>query len=195
MAENEVDPGETPTTTPAGETPAGNQTPDAAELQAELERVRAALKSANSEAAKRRKALDAFEQAEEERKQAEMTELERVQAKLKEAQDRAEAIELEARAAKISHAVTLAATQANFNNPADAMAFLGDVEFEVDDKGKVEGVAEALATLATERPYLVKTAATSDPDARKRNATTERVTMSEQAKINRRFNIRDPHVK
>jgi len=195
MAEQEETQVEMTTTPLAGEIPAGDNAPDATELQAELERVRAALKSANSEAAKRRKTLEAFEQAEEERKQAEMTELERVQAKLKEAQDRAEAIELEAREAKIGHAVTLAATKANFYDPEDAMAFLVGVEFDVDDKGKVQGVAEALAALVKERPYLVKAATPGDPDARKRNTSTKQVATSKQAEINRRFGIRDPYVK
>jgi len=186
---------ETVKTPPPGQVPAGDQAPDAAELQAELERVRAALKSANSEAADRRKKLEAFEEAEEARKQAAMTELERVQAKLKEAQDRVEAVERDAQQARISSAVTLAATQANFHNPADAMAFLDPAKFTFDDKGKVEGVAEALAKLVKERPHLVKTPSPNDPDARKQSATKEKVTTSEQAEINRAFGIRDPYVK
>ena len=39
---------------------ADSSTPDNTELQAELERTRAALKQANSEAAERRKKLEAF---------------------------------------------------------------------------------------------------------------------------------------
>jgi len=186
--------GEMPTTPPAGETPAGDA-PDAANDKAELEEVRAALKRANAEAAKRRKALDAFEKADEERKLEAMSELEKLQAKLTAAQDRAVAVERDARQAKINGAVALQAAQMSFHDPADAQTFLGSVEFEVNEAGKVEGVEAALNKLAEDRPYLVKTASTQDPDARKRGASTEQVVSTEQAEINRRYGIRDPVVK
>ena len=196
MADADADPnpGEMPTTTPAGETPKGTQAPTIESLQAELEEGRAALKRVNSESAGRRKKLEAFEEAEEARKLADMTELEKLQAELQSERDAHAAAEQGALQAKIAYAVELAAAKANFHNPADAMAFLGDAEFTLDDKGKVEGVAEALAKLVKERPHLVKTPAPNDPDARKRSATTEKVTTSEQAEINRKFGIRDPHV-
>ena len=186
---------ETVTAVPLGEIPTDTTTPDAADVQAELERVRAALKSANKEAADRRKKLDAFEKAEEERKLAAMTELEKVQAALKASEDAREASVRDARAALISHAVHLEAVRANFHRPEDAMAFMGAAEFDVDDDGKVEGVADALKALAKERPYLVKTATTGDPDARKRSAPQDKIEVSKQAEINDRYGIRDLHVK
>jgi hypothetical protein len=63
------------------ETPASDS-PDV--LKAELDKVRAALKDANKEAAERRKKLEAFEEAEAKRKQAEMTEAQKLQAQLEE---------------------------------------------------------------------------------------------------------------
>jgi hypothetical protein len=76
--------GEMPTTEPAGEMPAAQPTPEPEsakpeDLAAELEKARAALKSANKEAAERRKKLEAYEQDEAKRKEAEMTELEKYQ--------------------------------------------------------------------------------------------------------------------
>ena len=107
MAEKEPAPVETTKTPPPGETPTGTPAPDTADVQAELERVRAALHSANKEAADRRKKLEAFEKADEERKLAAMTELEKVQAELKASEDAREAIGRDARKALISHAVHL----------------------------------------------------------------------------------------
>lgn len=102
-------PGEMPTT-PAGETPAETtqakpQTQD--ELAAELEAARKALKQANREAAERRVKLEAFEKAEQERKQAEMTELEKLQAQLKDAQSQLERRALEDTKARIAKDVGL----------------------------------------------------------------------------------------
>jgi hypothetical protein len=54
------------------------------DVKAELAKVQAALKEANNEAAKRRKALEAYEAAEAKRKEAEMTELQKANAKLAE---------------------------------------------------------------------------------------------------------------
>lgn len=50
--------------------------------KAEIEAMQRALKEANKEAAERRKKLEAFEKAEEDKKQAEMTELEKTKAEL-----------------------------------------------------------------------------------------------------------------
>ena len=55
----------------------------AEELQAELEKTALALKEANKEAADRRKKLNAYEEAEKKRLEAEMTEAEKTAAKLR----------------------------------------------------------------------------------------------------------------
>jgi hypothetical protein len=66
----------------AGMDTGSQQSPE--ELQAELERVREALKKANKEAADRRKKLEEIERAEQKRKDAELSEMERLQKQLAE---------------------------------------------------------------------------------------------------------------
>lgn len=58
-------------------------TPDATQMQAELERLRAALKERNKEEAARRKKLEELEAAEQKRKELDMTELEKRDAQIK----------------------------------------------------------------------------------------------------------------
>ena len=150
---------------PAGETPAGNTAPDAAALTAELESIRKALKGANAEAADRRKKLDAFEKAEEERKLAAMTELERSQTEVERLKAEIATANANAQQVAISSAVTLAATKLSFHDPADAVAFLDTSKLDTD------GVDDALKELATARPYLIRNATTPDIDAGKRSTT------------------------
>ena len=162
MPDTEQTPTEMVTIAPTGETPAGEHAPDAAATLAELESTRKALKAANAEAADRRKKLEAYEQAEEQRKLAEMTEVEKLQAELKRERDARAAEQLDARKAALSHAVTLQAQTLNFHDPADALAFLpADIV--------VDGVDDALKELARARPYLIKGSATPDIDAGKRS--------------------------
>lgn len=74
---------------PASETPAATQTqaaPTETVSKAEYEKLQAALKAANAEAAKRRKDLEKYEQEANERKEAEMTELQKLQAQLEKLQ-------------------------------------------------------------------------------------------------------------
>ena len=164
-------------TAQAGAMPAGEHAQDASATLAELESVRKALKAANAEAATRRKAMEAYEQAEEQRKLAEMSELEKANARAKAAEERVAAIERDAQRERLTHAVTLKARDLNFHDPADAMAFLAS------DTLTVEEVDAALGELAKARPYLVKadttdaaqtarasSAATSNIDATKRSS-------------------------
>jgi hypothetical protein len=72
------------------------------DLKAELARVQAALKEANSEAAGRRKKLEAFEAAEAKRKESEMSELQKAQAKLAEYETRIKAHDREKVQAEIA---------------------------------------------------------------------------------------------
>lgn len=71
-----------------------------------MKRMEAALKKANHEAAASRKKLEAFEQAEQQRKQAEMTELEK-------AQQRAAELEAELNTLRIKELQRKAAREAN----------------------------------------------------------------------------------
>lgn len=80
MAE-EIKPGETPTEPEVKETPElenKSETPEVID-PAEHKKVLEALKAANRESADRRKKLEAYEKAEQERKEAEMSELEKAQ--------------------------------------------------------------------------------------------------------------------
>jgi soluble cytochrome b562 len=156
--------------TAATETDAGNDAQDADALKAELTEIRKALKKANAEAAERRKALEAYETAEKQRKEAEMSEVEKAQKQAAEIKAAYEALQTQLQTEKRRGAVTLAATAANFHNPADAFAFLADDAVTITDDGKVEGVDEAIEALKKARPYLVKApaAGTQDIDANKR---------------------------
>ena len=181
MAEHEPNPGETPTTPPVGETPIGDPAQNAAALMAELESIRKALKAANAEAATRRKALEAFEQADEQRKLAEMTEVEKANARAKAAEERADTVERDAQRERLTHAVALKAQTLNFHDPADAMAFVAS------DTLTVETVDDALAELAKTRPYLVKGPTTPDIDAAKRSTPKDK--KKEQRDIAAKFGI------
>jgi len=136
------------------------------ELKAELEAARAALHKANKEAASRRKALEAFEAKEEERRQAEMSELEKAQAKIAELEAERANAQQEITNMRIRTALTAAATQLNFHNPDDAAEMVDWSGLSVED-GKVEGVEQAVKQLVKDRPYLIKTAAAPEIDAAK----------------------------
>jgi hypothetical protein len=87
----QVTPGEVPQTPDATtEQPAG-VTPEA--LKVELEQARAALKLANREAAERRKKLEAYEKAEQDKAAAEMTEAQKLAKQLEEATGKLRAME------------------------------------------------------------------------------------------------------
>lgn len=88
------------TATPETETVEGNQsaapTPETGEsLDAQIKRMEAALKKANSEAAKYRKQAESFEQAEAKRKEAELSEMEKLQKRLAETEAEANRLKLE----------------------------------------------------------------------------------------------------
>lgn len=116
--------------------------------------------------------------------QAQLSEQERVQAKLSELESKLaerDAAVAEAQAQmqrlRIEQAVQSAAVAANFRTPADALALIDISAVVFDDSGQPSGVAELVAALATERPYLVAeqsaTGRTPRP-ARPAGATTTR---------------------
>lgn len=149
--------GEMPTPK-AGETPSEAQpAANAAELASQLAELQKQLRAVNRESAERRKALEAFERAETERKQAEMTEAQRLQAEIETLKrERAEA-QAAAQAATIRAAVTAQAA-GHFHDPEDVyLALRGRVK--VNDAGEVEGLAEELKALAKAKPHWVKAVA------------------------------------
>jgi len=155
--EAQVVQGEMPANTPTSEMDAGT-VPDAAALKAELESARKALAAANREAADRRKKLDAYEQAEAARKEAEMSEVEKAVKRANDLQAQLEAERQARRDGALKAAVTVAATRAGFHNAEDAWAFLPAGAVSLDEGDHAVGVDDALKELVKARPYLVKQA-------------------------------------
>lgn len=147
---------EVTTAEPEAVTPEATTTPTPEEIAAELQRTRDALKKANAEAAKHRKAAEAATAAEEARKTAEMTELERFKAQAEAEAKRREEAEARLNRERITNAVKFAAAALNFHDPADALAHLDAAALEIGEDGSVTGVKEALDALAKAKPYLVK---------------------------------------
>ncbi len=135
--------------------------PTAAELAAELERVKAALKTANSESASRRKRLEELEAAEAERTAAQLSEVEKAKKLAADAEVKAQAAEERLRTAMVRNAVVVAASKLNFYDPEDAFRLADLGEAQVGEDGKVTGVEDALKTLAKAKPHLVKAAGTA----------------------------------
>jgi hypothetical protein len=165
-----------------------NKTPEV-DMEA-FEAMQKALKKANRESAERRKKLDAFEKAEEERRQAEMSNTEKLEAKVaamearaKEAEalndlrDKQDAFFAAAEAAKLVWASELA------RKDAVALLNLGDL----DD----EEIAGAVKELKESRPYLFAQATMHDIDATKRGKGTKEDTEEERVqRAARQFGVK-----
>ena len=168
----EIEQGAMPTSTPEGEIPEGTDVgtkPSADTLQAELEETRKALKAANAEAADRRKKLQAFEEAEAKRKEAEMTEVEKLNAKLAEMVAQQEATQQSLRETKLNAAIDLAAKTLKFRKVTEARALINRDALEYGDNGEWSGVEEALKALAKDSPHLIEQATAPDTDGLRRN--------------------------
>ena len=180
-----------PQNTPEGEmlegTDAGNK-PDAATLQAQLEETRKALKAANNEAADRRKKLQAFEEAEAKRKEAEMTEVEKLQAQLAEMAARDEATQQSLRETKLNGAIDLAAGALKFRKATEARALINRDALEYGDDGEWSGVEKALKALAKDSPHLIEQVVTADTDGTRRNtADPTKASEAKEAQIKQRY--------
>ena len=153
MADNTLD------TTPEMDVTEPEPTVQPAEMvdyKAELEKLRKALAETNRENAKRRKQLEAYEQAEAQRKQESMSELEKAQAALAELEKRATDAERGRKQALLEKAVIAKAGALRFNNAEDAIRFLDPEKLEIGDDGQVIGLDEALRAIAKDRPYLLQ---------------------------------------
>ena len=126
------------------------------DYKAELEKARKALAETNRENAKRRKQLEAYEQAEAQRKQESMSELEKAQAALAELEKRAADAERGRKQALLEKAVIAKAGALRFNNAEDAIRFLDPERLEIGDDGQVIGLEDALKAIAKDRPYLLQ---------------------------------------
>ena len=153
MADNTID------TTPEMDVTEPEPTVQPAEMvdyKAELEKLRKALAETNRENAKRRKQLEAYEQAEAQRKQESMSELEKAQAALAELEKRATDAERGRKQALLEKAVIAKAGALRFNNAEDAIRFLDPEKLEIGDDGQVIGLEDALKAIAKDRPYLLQ---------------------------------------
>ena len=149
--------GETPTPQ-AGETPAQAQpAANAEQLAAKLDELQKQLKAVNRESAERRKALEAFEKAEAERKAAEMTEAQKLQAKL-DALTKERDAALAAANERAIRADVLVKAGAMFEHPEDVYEKL-KAGLTLAEDGTVEGLEDALKALAKERPGWLKKSA------------------------------------
>ncbi len=128
--------------------------PSAAELLAELNKVRDALKSANSEAATRRKKLEEYEKAEATRaaaeqakKEAELSETEKLSRKLAAAEQAREQALQTANQRLLRAAFVAEAAVAGAEFPDDAFRLADTSGVTVDDDGNVLGVKEAVKAI------------------------------------------------
>jgi hypothetical protein len=146
----------------SGETTGSEGTGDEmtpAQLQAELETLRKALKAANSESAARRKKLEEIEAADNERKTKDLSDAEKALKRAQDAEAKAAEAETRWRTSTIRHAVETTAGKLNFTDPDDAfrLADLAGVEIDASTN-KVIGVEDALKALAKAKPHLLKQA-------------------------------------
>jgi len=131
--------------TPTVETP---ETPaEPSDVEAELAKVKAALKAANRESAERRKRLEDLEKADTERKTAEMTELERLKAEREAALKEAASAREQSRQMLIRSAFVAEAAKAGAAHPTDVYLLADRSAVDVDEAGNVTGVAEAIKAL------------------------------------------------
>jgi len=128
------------------------------QLQAELERTRAALKTANKEAAERRKKLEEVEANEAKRKESELTEVQRAAKRAEEAEASLKQTKDRYRQNAIRNEIKLYAQNAGFvdTNDAIALADMSGVDFD-EASDKVSGAKEAIDALAKAKPHLLKT--------------------------------------
>ena len=146
-------------------TDAGTQTTSASEL----EDIRKALKKANAEAAANRKALQAYQDAEEKRKQSEMTEVERLNAKIAEMAAKDEATQQSLRETRLYAAIDLTANKLKFRKTEEARKLVNRDAIEYGEDGEWSGVEDALKALAKDSPHLIEAVNNADTDGLRRN--------------------------
>ncbi len=127
------------------------------QILAELERTRAALKTANKEAAERRKKLEEIEANDAKRKESELTEVQRAAKRAEEAEASLKQTKDRYRQNAIRNEIKLYAQNAGFVDIADAIALadMSGVDFD-EANDKVIGAKEAIDALAKAKPHLLK---------------------------------------
>ncbi len=171
---------------------------------AELERMREALKAANSEAAERRKKLKSFEDAEtkrqeeeKKRRDADLTEVERLKKQNEEAQAKLEAHETHLKTERARNAFERAVRKAGLvfaNDHAEEDAFEAfGAALAFDDDGKPKTPEKVLEAITKERPYLLTAGKTiKSPNLNARDGgggPTPENEKEREAEIRRRFRL------
>ena len=127
------------------------------QVQAELERTRAALKTANKEAAERRKRLEEIEANEAKRKESELTEVQRAAQRADNAEASLKQVKDRYRTNAIRNEIKLYAQNAGFVDTQDAIALVDMSSVDFDEANdKVTGAKEAIDALAKAKPHLLK---------------------------------------
>lgn len=147
-----------------GGTDSNGGTPSPEEIKAELERTRAALKAANKEAAERRKKLDDIEAQATARKEQELTEAQKAAARAEKAEQALQALNDRHRKTTINSAIRLAARNAGFVDPEDAVLLVDRSGLDIDDNDNVDGVETAIKALAKTKPHLLATPKPTAPN-------------------------------
>ena len=119
----------------------GNGEPTIESLTAENASLKKALRKANREAADRRHQLK--------QKEGEEPNLQQLQTENNQLKD-------QLRAEKVKAAVHLGAVRMNFHNPSAAYKLVDLELVDVDEKGEVVGVEDALKALVASDKYLIK---------------------------------------
>jgi septal ring factor EnvC (AmiA/AmiB activator) len=157
---------DTPLTGQVPETPTEQTTTDGQAPQGEQPDIEALLKEVKTlrkEAASWRTKLRATEEAEEQRKRAEMTELDKLRADL-EAERQARTVAEEQRRQQVLRTqVISAAARMGLNDPEDAVRMLDTSDLEIDDQGQINGLEREMSKLLAAKPYLAKQTGTISP--------------------------------
>lgn len=132
--------------------------------QEDMSKVRSEAASHRVKGKETAAALEAAQAELKELKQAEMTEIEKLKSDLEDSQKLATESEAgrvaalaDAASFKIHTSVTLAAIEAGFNDPEDAMGMISQDEL-VNDEGQIvtKTIKARLKSLADKKPYLLK---------------------------------------
>lgn len=172
--------GQTPSApqTPGGE-PGSAAAPSVEELQAQIEKMQAALKVANKSDEQRRKKLEAYEAEEQKRQEAALSEAEKLKKRIAELEQSVTARESELKSHKLRGAVSSALagavdkakiTFASETAKQDALDLLM-AQVSLSEDGKVDGFDDAFKELQKTRDYLFRSAsAAPNIDASQRNS-------------------------
>jgi hypothetical protein len=117
------------------------------DLQAEITRLNAALKTANREAGDRRKRLTELEAEKADREKADLTETEKLKAELETAKREVTETQKVARDLLIRAAFVAEAAKSGVAHPEDVYLLADKSDVDVNDVGAVTGVEEAVKAL------------------------------------------------